>query len=155
MFDEPAEKFVQLSAFGRRERREQFDHRRIGGAIGGIEPLPSARRDVHGIAAPIPLILTPLRQTLPLQLIDDVDHRRLVQLQPVDQRALTERPHLGQTAEYPEVTQLELLFPQCTIRRRARIAVRQIELTADLGAELLRSLLHRQTISDDRSSEFR
>ncbi|WP_433756698.1 hypothetical protein [Nocardia sp. CA-135398] len=35
VFDEPAEQVVQLSAFGRRERREQFDGHRVGGAIGG------------------------------------------------------------------------------------------------------------------------
>ena len=140
--DESGQELVESVAIGRRQRSQQSRHDLGGAGLRLLEPLLARRRDVDGVAAAVALVPASLGQALALQLVDDVDHRRLVELQPGDEFTLAHRPVLGDLAEHAEVAQFDAVLLQGAVDRGPGVPVGQVQLGADLHTEVFVGLLH-------------
>ncbi len=155
MPDESSQQLTQPRTFRSGQRFAQAIHHLRGGIGGRIEPVAAGVGEVDEIAAPIVRIAATFGQPLTFELVDDVHHRRLVELQSIHQRPLIHRAGLGERGQHAQMSQFDPVFAQRSIGRGPRVAMRQIQLTADSGTEPFRGFPHPTIMTDDRSSEFR
>jgi hypothetical protein len=94
---------------------------------------PATRlRQLNGVCAAIRWIGAPLGQALPLELVDEVDHRGLVGAQRLGQPSLAQVPTFSEQAQDGSVGDREVQGTQGLVLRLAKPPMSPLEQEADL-----------------------
>src|SRR5207237_6610295 len=91
------------------------------------EPYAAGIREVHGIGTSIARGIASGRETLPLQLVYEIHHRGLVDLEHLDQLLLTQGAARVQQPEHAEVPDVQRQRAKGVVEGRAQTAMRALE----------------------------